>query len=293
MKQHKLFQRVTAAILFASLLAGCSAFLPRDIVSLPPVDPSETLTTTLAPTDNSTPIPSVTPSPRPTATATPIPGWITDFAEPILAAIADRPPDVQEDFLKAGPIWYLETVNCPDNGCAITDGVLSVAAFPVDRKEAWAEQPFPCCTWFKTFAVRMDVNTAKLNGENAANLAYSDTVWENGKFTTVFEYNFELKSNRRWYSLIGPSGMYGGANGQLPSSVPALITFTLISRGSRFAVYLNDMPVTFGEYAGGESVEGQHKTEFSLRAWSDGSGDALVEYDNFKAWNLDNIPGLP
>ena len=184
-------------------------------------------------------------------------------------------------------------MNCPDNGCGITDGVLSVAAFPVDYKEAWAEQPFPCCTGFKTFVMRVDVNTANLNGEKAANFAYSDTLWENVKFTTVFEYNFELKSNRRWYSMIGPSGMYGGENGQLSRSVPAFITFTLISRGSRIAVYLNDIPVTFGEYASGESAGGQYKTDFSLRAWSDGSGTALVEYDNLKVWNLDNIPGLP
>jgi hypothetical protein len=293
MKQPKVFQRVMAAILFASIFAGCSTFLPGDTASLTPVGPSETLKTTYPPTSSSTPIPSVSPSPRPTATATPIPGWITDFAEPILAAIADRPADVQEDFLKAGPIWYLETVNCPNNGCGITDGVLSVAAFPVDHKDAWAEQPFPCCTGFKTFVMRVDVNTANLNGENTASIWYTDTTWEGNRFTTIFQYDFELTRSGKWYSLIGPSGMYGGENGQLPSSVPALITFTLISRGSRFAVYLNELPITYGEYAGGESAGGQHKIGFELCAWSDGSGAARAEYDNLKVWNLDNIPGLP
>jgi len=30
-----------------------------------------------------------------------------------------------------------------------------------------------------------------------------------------------------------------------------------------------------------------------LRAWSDGSGPAHVEYDNLMIWNLDDIPNLP
>lgn len=285
MKLLKLFQRVMAAILFASLLVGCSTFLPQDTSPLTPVDPTEPLEPPFIPTGSSTPIPSV--APRPTTTATPVPGWVTDFAEPILAAIADRPPDFQEDFTQVGPGWYLEMVNCPGNGCAISDGVLSIAAFPVDHKDAWAQQPFPRLG-FKAFVMRVDVNTAKLGGENAANIAYSDSMVENGIFSTVFEYDFELKSNRRWYSLIGPSGMYGGGNGQLPRSVPPLITFTLLSRGSKIAVYLNDVPVTFGENAGG-----QYQAEFSLNAWSDGSGTARVEYDNLKIWNLDNIPNLP
>ncbi len=287
MKQPKLFQQVMASILFSSLLVGCSTFLPPDTSTLTPVDPTETLKPTTTPAVSSTPIPSGTPSPRPTRTATPKPVWATDFAEPILAAIADRPPDVQEDFSQVGPGWYLEMVNCPNNGCTISDGVLSVAAFPVDHKAAWAQQPFPC-QGYKTFVMRVDVNTANLNGDNSASIFYSDALVENGKFTTVFEYDFELTNSRKWYSLIGKNGIDGRENGQLPRSIPAQITFTLISRGSRFAVYLNDIPVTYGEYAGG-----QYQPQFSLNAWSDGSGTARAEYDNINIWNLDNISGLP
>ena len=146
MKQLKLFRRVLTALLFSSLLVGCSTFLPQGTPILTPVVSTETLIPTFTPTDTSTPNPTVTPSPRPTKTATPVPGWVTDFAEPILAAIADRPPDFEEDFTEAGPGWYLEKMNCPDNGCAITDGVLALAAFPVDFSYAWAEQPYPCCS---------------------------------------------------------------------------------------------------------------------------------------------------
>jgi hypothetical protein len=288
MKKLRLFQKVLTALLFSSLLVGCNTFLSQETSTLQPVVSTETLKPTFTPTVTSTPNPTMTPSPSPTKTATPVPGWVTDFAEPILAAIADRPPDFEEDFTEAGPGWYLEKVNCPNNGCVIKDGVLSMAAFPVNFSYAWAEQSYPCCQGFKSFVLRVDVNTAKLDGENSAFITYNDVLRKGGRSTTISEYGFELKSDRRWFSLIGQSGMYGGDNGQLPRSVPPQITFTLISRGSRFAVYLNDIPVTYGECAGG-----QNQPEFSLRAYSYGSGIALVEYDNLKIWNLDNIPDLP
>ncbi len=289
MKQHKLFQQIMTALLLSSLLVGCNTFLPQGTSTLTPYVSSETSKPTFTPTVSSTPIPTATRSPRPTWTATPLPEWVMGFAEPILASIADRAPDFQEDFSEEGPIWFFEEVACPNNGCSLSDGALSMVAYPVDNKDGWASQPFPCCSGFKTFVMRVDVNTEKLSGENAANIAYSDVRRDGGRSTVVFEYNFELKSGRRWYSLIGPSGMYGVDTGQLSGSVPPQITFTLISMGSRFAVYLNDIPVTFGEYSGG-----QHQPEFSLRAWADGGGGpALVEYDNLMIWNLDNIPNLP
>jgi hypothetical protein len=288
MKESNFIKHVIAALLLSSLLVGCNTFLPQETPTLTPVVSTKMLMPTFTPSDTSTPNPTVTPSPSPTKTATPEPGWVTDFAEPILAAITDRPPDFEEDFTEAGPGWYLEKVNCPDNGCSITDGVLSMAAFPVNFSYAWAEQPYPCCQGFKSFVLRVDVNTAKLNGENSAFITYNDVLRKGGRSTTISEYGFELKSDRRWVSMIGQSGIYGGDNGQLPRSIPPQITFTLISRGSRFAVYLNDIPVTNGEYAGG-----QNQPEFSLRAYSFGIATASVEYDNLKIWNLDKIPNLP
>ncbi len=285
MKLHKRFQSFMAALCFFSVLLGCRTFLARETLTLTPVVSTETFIPTFSPSDTSTPAPSVTPSPRPTKTATPVPVWITDFAEPILAAIADRPPDFEEDFSEVKPGGYLEKMNCPENGCVITDGVLAMAAFPEGHKAGWAVQPIPCCEGFKSFVMRVDVNTAKLKGENAANIAYNDVLGKGIRSTMFFEYNVELKSDRRWFSIIGGSL---NDSGQLPRSVPPQITYTLIMRGSKYAVYLNDTPITHGAFRGGK-----YQPEFELRAWSDGSGIAEVEYDNLKIWSLDNIPGLP
>jgi hypothetical protein len=50
------------------------------------------------PTITPTSLPTLTRTPRPTATATPLPEWVTDFAQPILDEIANRAPNIQEDF---------------------------------------------------------------------------------------------------------------------------------------------------------------------------------------------------
>ena len=289
MKHLKPFQRILAALVVSFLLIGCNPPLPQS----PPTDtvliPTQTLLPSLTPTSSSTPFPAVSPSPFPTRTATPLPEWVEAFAEPVLAAIAGRAPDVQEDFSEVGPNWYLEDTNCPNQGCSLVEGALSVTAYPVDGKSAWAGQPFPCCSGFKSFVLRVDVNTSRLSGENSAAIFYTDTIIENQKFTWASEYTFELKSGRRWYSIIGPSGIHGGDFGQLPRSISPRITFTLISRGSKFAIYLNDMPVTFGDHSGG-----QYQPEFSLDACADGeSKPAYAEFDNLMIWNLDNLPNLP
>ncbi len=284
MKLHKIFQRVLAVLCFSTLLVGCSTFFPRDTPTLTPVDPTETS----SPTVTSTPIPSATSTRRPTWTATPVPAWITDFAEPILAAIADVPPDYEEDFSQAGPTWYLETVNCPDNGCTLSDGVLSVVALPGNSHYGWAGQPLgSCCLGFKAFVMQVEVDLSKLTGENTAAIWYISNIYEGSKFTTTFQFYLELKKDLRWFSWTDPPGVVFDS-GQLPGSTLQPILFTLISRNSMLAVYLNDIPVTFFENAGE-----QYQPNFELSAWSDGTTTAKVKYDNARVWNLENIPGLP
>jgi hypothetical protein len=80
---------------------------PMPPTSTPP--PSETPAPSLTPTLSSTLTPSLTPSPRPTRTATPAPAWVTDFAQPILDAIALRPPNFQDDFDDQSGGWQIES----------------------------------------------------------------------------------------------------------------------------------------------------------------------------------------
>ena len=280
MKIQKFFRRVMVAILFTSLVVGCSTFLPRDTSTLTPVDFTETLNITFTPTVSSTPIPSVTSSPRPTRTTTPVPEWVTDFAEPILAAIADRTPDYQDDFSQASQDWQREMRdNCKDKGCVISNGVLTLST---NGRDSWTVLTIPCYLKFKTFVLRVDVNTSKLHDENAAGIGY-----DNGYNHKGSQFSFEIKNQGRWWYLPEP-GLPGWDSGQLPFPYPKIVTFTIIVGDTKSAVYLNDTPVTIREF-----VAVVNRTGLTLRAWSDGTTPAIVEYDNLKIWDLDNVPNLP
>jgi hypothetical protein len=69
------------------------------------------------------------------------------------------------------------------------------------------------------------------------------------------------------------------------------ISITMMVNGTEFAIYLNDIPVTYIntlEQRPGKDII------LSLRSWG-GSGfvAASLEYDNLKVWDLDKIPNLP
>ena len=88
MRPNKVLLPFTITILFA--LACIVGNLPRPI---PTVTPTEMQIVTLPPTR--TAIPTSFPI---NLKAAPIPLWVTDFADPIIAAVANRKPDFQDDF---------------------------------------------------------------------------------------------------------------------------------------------------------------------------------------------------
>ena len=47
----------------------------------------------------------VQPTVTPTVTSTPQPAWVTDFADPVLAYIANRPPDILDEFNSVSSSW--------------------------------------------------------------------------------------------------------------------------------------------------------------------------------------------
>ena len=257
-----------------SCLAGCAAGgLSTQTATGSPIAAQ---TTPQAPTPTRTPRPTSTNPPRPSAT--PIPSWVTDFAQPILNAIAGRPPDYQDDFSQASPDWQREMANCTDNGCVISNGVLSLTTAPARGSDAI--MTIPCMLNFRSFALSVDVDTSLLDGENAAGIGYDNDG---------AQFSFELKDKGRWWMDVIDSGRLVSAySGQLPRPVPLAPTFTIAVRGTRFAIYLDDFPIVSGGFA-----PAVNRTGLTLRAWEAAGMPAIVHFDNLRIWNLDSDPDLP
>jgi hypothetical protein len=92
-------------VILMLVISSCSQVLSQPTTQFTPGPPIETPIPSLTPTASNTSTPSFTPSPRPTNTPTPQPGWVTDFAQPILDAIADRTPSFQDDFGPGSTGW--------------------------------------------------------------------------------------------------------------------------------------------------------------------------------------------
>ena len=231
-----------------------------------------TSTVTDAPTITVTPSATINPTrtPFPTATATPLPSWVTDFAEPILAAIKDQTPDYQDDFSQPSPGW-----NSKDSAARIeiAEGVLTLSC------EAGGNCQFtnPMVVWPRDFVLQIDTNLRGLNYQKAAEFAWRQDWARNSIVFSFFQDNWILSYNG---SITIKSGIYDNLG---------YSHITIICRETEYAVYLNSLPLMY--FNDPNSPTGN---EIYFTLWNEpSSSSANLEYDNLKVWNLDDIQGLP
>jgi len=130
---------------------------------------------------------------------------------------------------------------------------------------------------FYDFALVCDVDISKLSGENTAEIKWS-------KY-----YLVEIKHDGRWFISSWENNVrHNLGQGQQRIPDAKRVTIKLISKGKKYAFYINNVPVSSGDYDAGKMG-----TRIEIRAWSDGSSTAIAGFDNVNVWNLNKIPNLP
>jgi hypothetical protein len=219
-----------------------------------------------------------TSTPKPTRTPTTEPDWVSNFGRPILNIIANRSPDYTEDFSSISPDWQREIQVCnmlTSRECGISEGVFRISS---KVKDQYGVMTIPCFLDFVNFVMSVDIDISELSGENAAGIGYEHLG---------SEFGFEIKDRGRWSSIIYDPVTQDADTGQVRTQpFQKIIKFMVIVNNKQIAFYLNDTPVTYGEF-----IAVKNKTNLTLRAWS-GGGTAEVEYDNIKIWDLDHIQEL-
>ncbi|MGC1376255.1 MAG: hypothetical protein WA821_08535 [Anaerolineales bacterium] len=214
-----------------------------------------------------TPGPSATPSPRPTNTSTPQPQWVTDFAQPILNAIASRTPNFQDDFHDKSGGWQRE------DWCGITrmkyqDGQLVLTSCGAQRKNI----DYP------DFVAELD---GRFLPGTKGNAEWAIFFRDNGGPA----YFFGL------HDTAGTVGLWGFGNDfqSFPAAaVPGYGTnhLLLIAKKSEFAFYVNGKPLRYLKDA---------KCRWGniwFRTWGNSNAAAypsIVAFDNFKLWDISDI----
>jgi hypothetical protein len=206
------------------------------------------------------------------------------FAEPILAAIANRPPDVEDDFSFDNDKWSLGFSG--ENSAQIKEGVLRLTVVNATSDE-WMGSSNGSLN-ADDFVVQFDTRVTTMEFDSHLSILWRYLTSDNSSYQLALFPSL----NGAW-SLSGTGSNFAGsdflevASGN--SDVIALnewFTVTIIGRGSRFAVLLNDQSLYYFE----DSRRPIGKVVLGMNIFT---GDATAEFDNVKYWDLANVPGLP
>lgn len=288
MKQTKALVAITVTTL---LILACNALLqPSPAATNNPV---EMLTVTV-----STSTDSPTSAPTFTKTATPLPGWVTDFAQPILKAIENQTPRFQDDFSdrnsnwsvgkqgeNLGPATALPTPN-PGQRAVGETGYVDGEYFTTAEPNSCLGGTNPRIGEYQDFVAEFDARIVsgayggwnlqfRINGDRSYAFGVAITpsyfggqkcaAGECGKEFGTYSGN-QIKSGSEWNHMV------------------------FIVRGAAIAVYANGTPIVYAE----DNLFSEKFTmgTMSLDVCNDGNGNVPVEirWDNVKIWDISNLP---
>jgi hypothetical protein len=223
------------------------------------------------------PVPALTNAPEISATQVsgPQSGQARAFAGPILTAIAHRKPDFEDDFSTVNPDWRFDSRR-NQGTFTIEKGV---ARLQIDQYDNGWIQNENALTG-KDIVLQLDARI--VSGDPTS------TIHIRIHLVSEFDFNLNLipaiqawAIGSRWNNVFNlPSGQ--GA----VSPIGDTTQVTVITRGSRFALYLNQIPVG---YFDNKNLDITGRTIFHCISDS----PAVCEFDNIKFWNLANLPALP
>jgi hypothetical protein len=249
---------VLAAVVVA--ISSCSPSFPQPTPTDLPI-PTETPFPTPPPAPGNTAAPSFTSTPRPTQTPAPLPAWVTGFAQPILAAVANRAPDFQDDFGSGSAGWQAEDW-CGNNfdyvqgelvitNCRAFRPDINYTDFVVEFDGRFLPEAAVGSQWIFHFRV--------IGGPN-----HSIAVQYHGDVELSFQ-----TADAASKSLSYPKAAKPGNQAN---------HFLVIGKGSQFAIYLNGQPLSY--------AESDYCKYGDFRFLADGTVFAL---DNFKVWNIADL----
>ena len=229
------------------------AFSGLFATSTPTVTPTQPPTLTPTITLTSTPSNTLTP------TGTPLPDWAINFSEPILLAIQDRPPDFQDDFHDKSGGWFL--YGCSDWRMQFVAGELVMT-----NCEARNER-----LKYTDFVLEVDARFVSYDP--------ADGRWGVSWGNEIIINNWGEIS---WLLREGPKVVDSGNAYPATASNHILIVVKRIES----AVYVNDQPLS---YIVSDTIQWRDISLFVPRL-DNTKYETVVAFDNFKLWDISDLP---
>lgn len=247
--------------------------LPRPIPAGPLTE-----THTVTPPPTRIPIPASFPT---DIRSSPVPLWVTDFADPILTAAADRKPDFQDDFsMNRGWLNLMSGIGRPLYA-DIQDEMLFLK-LPEKRRDSILYNP-------------------KLNRRNFLLTVDLRFYHDQPNDTVRFQFDrsadqsvaLDLSNNRNWKFHWGDQDDRQSMTGIYEHFPPENIPVTIIMRGAECAVYFNNDPLLYLSDCRPIPTFQSQVWVATFRLLRDTGRAVSVNFDNLNLWDLDKIPNLP
>lgn len=226
-------------------------------------------------------IPLVTPTASPTPTAVTItPSALNPqaeqaraFAEPILQAIANRPPDYEYDFNEPENGWISGVEESNTRG--YVDGEYFVTVKPGGGTGAGPGSNFV----FSDFVAELDARILKATDPGGWGFIFREQP-----FPQSFRYHINFNSSG--LSLFLNTGSYKDLfylQGAPVRPAPETNRLLVIAKGPNIAIYVNGEPVAVVS----DSTLSSGIVSLGIHA---GEQETEVRFDNFKIWNISDLP---
>ncbi len=198
------------------------------------------------------------------------------FAEPILQAIADRPPDYADEFDDNKSAWEMTFHDYPMDRINIEAGVLRAYASGLVHISNNALR-------YRDFVLEATgiVEESPSGHDDGIGITWGDYTCTLVLFTGSHHWE------TRYCGQYDCEPNYDeGYDPDIQVGVP--VNILLISRGGEFAVYLNDSPLTYESdprcASGGEMSLAPHVDDTV-----DAERQSIISFDNLKIWDISDL----
>jgi hypothetical protein len=212
---------------------------------------------------------------------TPAPAWVTEFADPILAAVADQRPAFQDDFsiyhgwrsVMSGVEGYVTAERI--------DGMLYLR-LPERTEDSFVYNPK---LDRRNFVLTLDLRFAHDQPEDTVRFQFDQSPDQS--------ISLDLTNNNKWTFQWGAQDSLQFRSGVFKQFPPDHLPVMILVQDNQCAVFLNDDPLVYSSNCRTSTTSHSQEWTVTFRLIRDNARAVVVNFDNFKMWDLDKISGLP
>jgi hypothetical protein len=220
----------------------------------------------------------------PTLETSTFPVWVTDFSDPILAALDGRRPDFHDEFTSFDQGWFYFIPDSPKGPYYAhiqNESLLIKLPAENENKDYWVYNPR---LTRRNFVLSFDLQFEETQPDDTVRFQFDQTEDQS--------VAFDLSKNQTWALHWGTIADWQSTDGTYDYFAPERITVLVVVQGRSCAVYLNGTPLTYLDNCRTEPIARPSPWAVTFHMLAKPGHIAAATIDNLKLWDLDKVDGL-